>query len=101
LTLAGFGRSWLLLSALCAAANATPPSPTPPAPAPAPANAAEAAAAALPPASSAKPPATLDEGFLEFLGSDDTGDMAWWEFLKKAAPRGSDSLAPPPQDAKK
>jgi hypothetical protein len=42
-----------------------------------------------------------DEGFLEFLGSDDVGDAAWWEFLKKAPPRGSVPPAPPPQDAKK
>jgi hypothetical protein len=42
-----------------------------------------------------------DEGFLEFLGSDDVGDAAWWEFLKRAPPRGSDPPAPPPQDAKK
>jgi hypothetical protein len=43
-----------------------------------------------------------DESFLEFLGSDDVGDAAWWEFLKKAPPRGSDPPpATPPQDAKK
>ena len=26
--------------------------------------------------------------FIEFLGADDVGDAAWWEFLKKAPPRG-------------
>jgi hypothetical protein len=75
---------------LCATASAAPPPATPTAPAPPPAP------------SSAKPPATPDEGLLEFLGSDDVGDAAWWEFLKKAPPRGSDPPpATPPQDAKK
>jgi hypothetical protein len=52
------------------------------------------------PPAAAKPPPTDpgDEGFIEFLGSDDTGDAAWWEFLKRA-PRGVNP-APPPQDAK-
>lgn len=46
---------------------------------------------------------TPDEGLLEFLGSDDVGDTAWWEFLKRAPARGSDPPPPPPppQDAKK
>jgi hypothetical protein len=92
LIFAGFARSWLLLGALCAAAGATPPQTPATAPAPPP----------TPPVSSAKPPATPDDSFLEFLGSDDVGDSAWWEFLKKAPPRGSDPPpAPPPQDAKK
>jgi hypothetical protein len=66
---------------------ATPPATTPATP---------------PPAATPSPPpaATPDEGLLEFLGSDDVGDAAWWEFLKRA-PRGSDPPAPPPQDAKK
>jgi hypothetical protein len=38
---------------------------------------------------------------LEFLGSDDVGDAAWWEFLKKAPPSGNNPPATPPQDAKK
>jgi hypothetical protein len=43
-----------------------------------------------------------DEGFLESLGSDDVGDAAWWDFLKRAPPQGSvPPPAPPPQDAKK
>ncbi|MEO7205805.1 MAG: hypothetical protein ABI145_03240 [Steroidobacteraceae bacterium] len=92
LIFAGFARSWLLFGALCATAGATPPPATSSAPPPPPA----------PPASSAKPPAPPDESFLEFLGSDDVGDAAWWEFLKKAPPRGSDPApATPPQDAKK
>ena len=94
LIFAGFARSWLLFGVLCATASATPPqaTPTPPAPPQTPA----------PSASTAKPPPTHDESFLEFLGSDDVGDSAWWEFLKKAPPRGSDAPpATPPQDAKK
>jgi hypothetical protein len=47
------------------------------------------------------PPPGDDEGFIEFLGSDDVGDAAWWEFLKRAPPRGSNPAAPPPQDADK
>jgi hypothetical protein len=85
LIITGFVRSWLLFGALCATANATPP--TPPAPAP-------------PPGSTPAPPPP-DEGLLEFLGSDDVGDAAWWEFLKKAPPSGNNPPAPPPQDAKK
>jgi hypothetical protein len=43
-----------------------------------------------------------DESFLEFLGSDDVGDAALWEYLKRAPPRGNAAPAtPPPQDAKK
>ena len=83
------------MGVLCGTASATPPQATPPpaqTPAPTPA----------PPASAAKAPPAPDESFLEFLGSDDVGDTAWWEFLKKAPPRGSDPPpATPPQDAKK
>jgi hypothetical protein len=83
-----------LSGVLCATANATGPQATPaPAATPPPPTA---------PASSAKPAVPPDESFLEFLGSDDVGDAAWWEFLKKAPPRGSDPApATPPQDAKK
>ena len=100
LIFAGFARSWLLFGVLCATASAAPPqaTPTPPAPPQAPAPTPTPA----PSASTAKPPPTHDESFLEFLGSDDVGDSAWWEFLKKAPPRGSDPPpATPPQDAKK
>lgn len=27
-----------------------------------------------------------DDEFIEFLGADDVGDAAWWEFLKKSGP---------------
>ena len=97
LSFAGFAGSWLLSSVLYASASASAP---PAAPAPAP-PAQTPASAPPPPASSAKSPATPDEGLLEFLGSDDVGDSAWWEFLKKAPPRGNDPRAVPPQDAKK
>jgi hypothetical protein len=46
------------------------------------------------------PQATPDDDFIEFLGTDDVGDAAWWEFLKKVPPRGDNPPAPPPQDAK-
>jgi hypothetical protein len=85
----------LLLSVLCATASAAPPPASPPAATPATTPAGTPAAT---PGQSTVPP---DEGFLEFLGSDDVGDAAWWEFLKRAPPRGSDPPAPPPQDAKK
>jgi hypothetical protein len=73
---------------VCAAAQAGQP-PTPPQkPVP--------AAAGQPAAPQGDVP---DEGLIEFLGSDDVGDAAWWEFLKRAPPRGNNPPAPPPQDA--
>jgi hypothetical protein len=86
----GSGRGGLLLSVLCATASAVPPPASPPASTP-------ATTPAAPPAQSTVPP---DEGFLEFLGSDDVGDAAWWEFLKKGPPRGGNPPATPPQEAK-
>ena len=84
------------MGVLCGTASATPPQATPPPPAQTP------APTPAPPASAAKAPPAPDESFLEFLGSDYVGDTAWWEFLKKAPPRGSDPPpATPPQDAKK
>lgn len=93
--------SGLLLGVLCAAASAGPPT-APPAAPPA-ATPATAPAAAGPATAVATPGESVapDEGFLEFLGSDDVGDAAWWEFLKKAPPRGSVASAPSPQDAKR
>jgi hypothetical protein len=43
---------------------------------------------------------TPNDEFIEFLGADDVGDAAWWEFLKKSAPRREQPPVPPPQDAK-
>jgi hypothetical protein len=86
LTFTGSGRRWLLLCAFCAGAAAEPPP-------------ASTEAPASPPVSTEAPAPPPDEGFLEFLGSDDVGDAAWWEFLKKAPPRESDPPpATPPQD---
>jgi hypothetical protein len=90
------GRRWLLLGVLCATASAVSQPTSPPA-APPP----SAAPVAKPAATAGQSTVPADEGFLEFLGSDDVGDAAWWEFLKRAPPRGSDPPAPPPQDAKK
>jgi hypothetical protein len=88
LILTGFARSGLLIGVMCATANATPPASSTP--------------AAPPPAATPAPAPPPDEGLLEFLGSDDVGDAAWWEFLKKAPPPGNNPPAtPPPQDAKK
>ena len=56
--------------------------------------------ATVPPPVSDPSVVTPDEGLIEFLGGDDVGDAAWWEFLKKALPRGKDIPATPPQDAK-
>jgi hypothetical protein len=79
----------VLLSAWCAIASAAPPPASTPAAAPA------------TPAATPGQPVPADEGFLEFLGSDDVGDAAWWEFLKRAPPQGNVPPAPSPQDAKK
>jgi hypothetical protein len=40
-----------------------------------------------------------NDEFIEFLGADDVGDAALWEFLKNSAPRKGRSPVPPPQDA--
>jgi hypothetical protein len=71
-------RLKLILAALvCATAMAAPPPPQPP-------------------TASADAP---DEEFIEFLGEDDVGDAAWWEFLKSRAPSAGDP-AQPPQEAR-
>jgi hypothetical protein len=49
----------------------------------------------------AAPPANApDEELIEFLGEDDHGDAAWWEFLKRASPGAQNPPAPPPQGTK-
>jgi hypothetical protein len=57
--------------------------------------------AAPPPSSEAAPPDVPDDELIEFLGADDVGDAAWWDFLKTAPPRGDDTPAPQPEDAKR
>jgi hypothetical protein len=80
-----WGRHWLLVgAAVCATAFAGPPPAAPPAP-------------PTPPVASKGAP---DDDFIEFLGRDDVGDAAWWEFLKKVPPRREIPPAAPPQEAK-
>jgi hypothetical protein len=79
---------WLPIAAIvCAAAvRAQTPPPAPPAP-------------PKPPPPKVEAP---DEGLIEFLGSDDVGDAAWWEFLKRSRPQGTNPPpTPPPQEAKR
>jgi hypothetical protein len=81
---------------LCSFALAGQPPQSPPnAPAPPTGNPAENGQRTPP------PDAPADDELIEFLGGDDVGDAAWWEFLKKSAP-GEDPLKPaaPPQDAR-
>jgi hypothetical protein len=78
------GGHWLFLGMVfCAGAFAAPPPPSTPAP-------------AAPSPSSGAP----DDDFIEFLGADDVGDAAWWEFLKKVPPRREGPPATAPQEAK-
>jgi hypothetical protein len=81
-----WGRQWLLCVGILVSATALAADPPPP----------------PPPASAAAPDAPDAPGdeFIEFLGADDVGDAAWWEFLKKAPPRGVTPPAPPPQDTR-
>src|ERR1700676_1575867 len=84
------GRQWLWVGvALCSAALADPPPPAPASP-----------ASPVPVSSPASAPGAPDDDFIEFLGADDVGDAAWWEFLKKVPPQGGNPPATPPQEAK-
>jgi hypothetical protein len=87
--MSGWYGLWLGM-AVCAVSLAAPP-PQSPAPPPPP---------AAPPGPPASPQGTPDDDFIEFLGGDDVGDAAWWEYLKKVPPRGETPPATPPQDAK-
>lgn len=78
------GVLWIAASAGGAVANEPPPAPD------APREGADVATAGE---------AAPDGDFIEFLGADDVGDAAWWEFLKKSAPR-KDAGPEAPQDAK-
>jgi hypothetical protein len=44
--------------------------------------------------------AAPNDDFIEFLGADDVGDAAWWEFLNKSAPHRAKPPAPSPPDSK-
>jgi len=85
-----------LCAVVCSVALAGQPSPAPVNP-PAPPTGSPAANGQRTPT----PDAPADDELIEFLGGDDVGDAAWWEFLKQAAP-GQDPAKPaaPPQDAK-
>jgi hypothetical protein len=52
-----------------------------------------------PPATQPPPANAPDDELIEFLGEDDHGDSAWWEFLNKSPP-GNQNPAPPPQSPK-
>jgi len=90
------GYWWVAGLILCGLAFAAPPPGAP--------------AAGSPAAGSPQPPAAgqgqsrtgaPNDDFIEFLGADDVGDAAWWEFLKKSAPHRAKPPAPPPsQDSK-
>lgn len=79
---------------LAAAAVASPPPQTPVAP-PVPAKAPSGGAPVVDPPGGGIP----NEDLIEFLGADDVGDAAWWEFLRNSAPRKDRPSAPPPRDA--
>ncbi len=36
-----------------------------------------------------------DDSLIEFLGSDDVGEVGWWDYFNHAGPRAK---AAPPQD---
>jgi hypothetical protein len=65
-----------------------------PGPGQAPAQPAGSPPGRAPPAAQPPPVEAPDDEFIEFLGEDDHGDSAWWEFLNKTPP-GSQSPAPP------
>jgi hypothetical protein len=72
----------------CAMAFAAPPQPGSPPQSPTTA-----------PGAGAQGAGTPNDDFIEFLGDDDVGDAALWEFLKNSAPRKDPRPEPPPQDA--
>jgi len=46
------------------------------------------------PQAAQRPTDAPDDEFIEFLGEDDHGDSAWWEFLKKTQPGSQDPAQP-------
>jgi hypothetical protein len=65
---------------VCAAAAAQPPPPT------SGAQQSPSPGTRPPPGAQSPSQSVPDNDFIEFLGGDDVGDAAWWEFLKKAPP---------------
>ncbi|HEX4152893.1 MAG TPA: hypothetical protein VHY75_11870 [Steroidobacteraceae bacterium] len=87
-------KHWLVLGAALCALSALGQAPAPGQPS------GQSSGQQAPRQASPPPPATVpDEEFIEFLGEDDHGDSAWWEFLKRTPP-GSPDPAPPPQSPK-
>ena len=85
------GRHWLLCGLIVgAAAIADPPPPA----------AMQGTPQSSPPRTPQVASEAPDDDFIEFLGTDDVGDAAWWEFLKKVPPRGGNRPVTPPQEAK-
>ena len=89
-------RYWLALGAVLWGLTALGQTPGP---GQAPAQPAGPPPGQAPPAAQPPPAEAPDDEFIEFLGEDDHGDSAWWEFLKKTPP-GSQNPAPPPQSPK-
>src|SRR5664279_4975993 len=84
-------RHWLWSGVIaCAAAIADPPPPA----------STQGVPQSPPPRTHQSASDAPDDDFIEFLGTDDVGDAAWWEFLKKVPPRGGNPPAPSPQEAK-
>ncbi len=88
-------RAWLYAgAAVCAAALASPPSP--------PIVSSTSTSASMSASQdSASPTDEPDDEFIEFLGADDAGDVAWWDFLRGTAPRSQEPPAPPPSKVAK
>jgi hypothetical protein len=92
-------RYWLLSATWCAVAFAAPPPAAPPARQPEQQQSPSPDVTAATPGAGAPSVGTPDDDFIEFLGADDVEDAAWWEYLKKSAPRRAQQPVPP-QDAK-
>lgn len=92
---------WLLSAICCAAAFAAPP----PAAAlagqsePGETGEVEPSPAAASSVAGPSAAATPNDEFIEFLGTVDVEDTAWWEFLKKSTQLKA-RTPPPPQDPK-
>jgi len=77
-----------MMAGLCTAALAAPPTAAPPPSQPPPSQSSQSI--------DATGNAASDAEFIEFLGTDDVGDAAWWEFLKKKDVHSDPASRPPP-----